>query len=269
MKLKSALMCHAPIVIPQIAEERRSECEKSTRAMERAADFLNDSSLDLMIVISPHTPRFNHSYGITAGESIHGDFSAFGYPGIRMTLPGDPNAVNALTEVGAQHGIAISALKDFSLDHGATVPLYFLAQAGWNGKTLVMSFPIRGSGEGARCLGEAIRNYAKSSNGNIGILASGDMSHRILPDAPAGYHPRAKDFDSFVSKAIQSKDYKNSIQPDRSLRELAAEDVIDSLAVALNAGNFQSSGSEFYSYEAPFGVGYLVAALYEEEIAVQ
>jgi aromatic ring-opening dioxygenase LigB subunit len=50
-----------------------------------------------------------------------------------------------------------------------------------------------------------------------------------------------------------------SIEP--HLRSLAAEDVVESLAVADGTLGADHSGMRVLSYEAPFGVGYLVAIL--------
>jgi len=35
------------------------------------------------------------------------------------------------------------------------------------------------------------------------FIASGDLSHRLLPDAPAGYHPDAKRFDLKLVEAVK------------------------------------------------------------------
>jgi AmmeMemoRadiSam system protein A len=51
---------------------------------------------------------------------------------------------------------------------------------------------------------------------------------------------------------------------DLDLRELAAEDVVDSCAVAAGAVDYRSDGHRTYGYEGPFGVGYLEALLYED-----
>jgi AmmeMemoRadiSam system protein A len=50
---------------------------------------------------------------------------------------------------------------------------------------------------------------------------------------------------------------------DPDLRELAAEDAVDSALVAASAVNWNAAGHKVLSYEGPFGVGYGVAILYQ------
>jgi aromatic ring-opening dioxygenase LigB subunit len=45
--------------------------------------------------------------------------------------------------------------------------------------------------EAHRLAGQAVRAAADRTGRRIAFIASGDMSHRLTPDAPAGYSPRA------------------------------------------------------------------------------
>jgi aromatic ring-opening dioxygenase LigB subunit len=89
------------------------------------------------------------------------------------------------------------------------------------------------------------------------------MSHRLQPGAPAGYDPKAKDFDRCFVEKISDGAYEDAVRPDEALRDLAAEDVVDTTEIALSAVGFDDTGAQFLSYEGPFGVGYLNAILYE------
>jgi AmmeMemoRadiSam system protein A len=184
-----------------------------------------------------------------SGSRLEGDFGDFGHPEIRISLP------------NAHAALPASPLPPLRLDHGAMVPLFFLQEAGWNGPTLVLSLPYPASPEECVRMGEAIAATARASGKRWALLASGDMSHRLQPGAPAGFDPRAAGFDGYVREAVAAGDLRRAIAADRGLRELAAEDVVDSLAVAAGATGFDSSGCETLSYEAPYGVGYLVAVL--------
>ncbi|HEX4353594.1 MAG TPA: AmmeMemoRadiSam system protein A, partial [Polyangiales bacterium] len=96
------------------------------------------------------------------------------------------------------------------------------------------------------------------------VLASGDMSHRLIPGAPSGYHPLAKEFDRTFKARIDAGDLRGACAIDGDLRQIAAEDVVDSTKVAAAAVGYRSQGHRVYAYERPFGVGYLEAVLFEE-----
>ena len=57
----------------------------------------------------------------------------------------------------------------------------------------------------------------------IAFLASGDMSHRLKPNAPAGFHPRAPSFDHEFIALIRRGSYRELPHIDPEMQELAAE----------------------------------------------
>ena len=89
------------------------------------------------------------------------------------------------------------------------------------------------------------------------------MSHRLQPGAPAGFHPRAKEFDSAFIECLRAGDYRKLPNFDPNLQDMAAEDAVDSTLVAASAVNWNAVGHEVLSYEGPFGVGYGVAILHQ------
>jgi aromatic ring-opening dioxygenase LigB subunit len=140
------------------------------------------------------------------------------------------------------------------------VPLWFAAEAGWNGPTVVV---ILNSADQKTviALGETIAEAAGCTNRRVALIASGDMSHRLTIGAPLGYDPRGREFDAWLVNALRRGAYRDLLQLDPQLDESAAQDVIGPLLVVLAALEFSAAGSELLSYEGPFGVGYGVAIL--------
>ncbi|RMF13528.1 MAG: hypothetical protein D6761_10940 [Candidatus Dadabacteria bacterium] len=255
--LKAALMCHAPIVIPAIAGSRARDCAASTEAMRQCASFLLQGSPDGVLVVSPHTPRLPDRFGVVAGHGqVGGSFAPFGVPEVQLTLPSPPDLIRAFASAAAP----IDVLE---LDHGALVPLWFLAEAGWRGPTVVFSLPMRPTDRSLEAFGEALAAITAHLGGRWSLVASGDMSHRLKPGAPAGYDPRAASFDAHVVAHVRAGDWAGAIDIDPELRAIAAEDVLDSLTIAAAAGGWRNNGHQVFAYEGPFGVGYLNAALYD------
>jgi AmmeMemoRadiSam system protein A len=89
------------------------------------------------------------------------------------------------------------------------------------------------------------------------------MSHRLIPGAPCGYDPRAAQFDTGFRACLDRGALREACTTDAALRELAAEDVVDSVAVAAAAVDYKSDGHRTLHYEGPFGVGYLEAVLFD------
>jgi AMMECR1 domain-containing protein len=140
--------------------------------------------------------------------------------------------------------------------------LWHLADAGWRGPTVVIGLNYPGE-PGLAELGEAIAAAARRAGRRVAVVASGDMSHRLQPGAPAGFHPRAKEFDSAFIACLRAGNYRKLPDFDPELKDLAAEDAVDSTLVAASAVNWNAAGHEVLSYEGPFGVGYGIAILHQ------
>ncbi len=240
----AALMCHAPIVVPAVAGPEADRCRSTTRAMREIARRAVGSRPERIVLVSPHSPRREDAWGAWTGRH-QGSLADFRAPQIAVDLPDAPE-VRAAT--GAE------AIAPRPLDHGAMVPLAFLWEEGWRGPTAVLALPWRS--EDPRVLAEAVAALP----GRTAVIASGDMSHRLKPGAPSGYHPRAQDFDRAFVAALRAGRWEDALAA--GPRELAAEDVVDSTAFAM-ATTPGPLHDEVLAYEGPWGVGYSEAVLYD------
>lgn len=254
--IASVLMCHAPIVLPEIAKEELSLVESTTKAMLKAAEYIKQKNADLIVLVSPHAPRHKSEFGFYAGEVVFGSFEKFGFPQLQFKFKNASDKIQKKLISSHLHPVQTK------LDHGSLVPLYFIHQVGCNTPVLVLSLPYEPNHYSNENLGQMIQEMAQAENERWIILGSGDMSHRLQPGAPAGYHPQAKLFDQFFVEHLKKKNYfQLTHNIDQDLRATAAEDMLDSAEIAMSALKYQVLQPEVLSYEAPFGVGYLVATL--------
>jgi AmmeMemoRadiSam system protein A/AmmeMemoRadiSam system protein B len=257
-------MPHAPILVPEVGGERGGAAQASCQAMREAAACVMSFRPETLVLISPHSPRQPRAFGVWAGERLQGSFAQFKAPRAQVSLPNDTPLAHAIVTEAKTRDLATWMIHDRTLDHGALVPLWFLAGAGWAGPTIVLSLNYP-EGGGLSELGEAIAAAARASHRRMAIVASGDMSHRLTPDAPCGFHPQARQFDEAFIHLIRDGDYHEIRNIDPGLRELAAEDAVDSTLVAAAAVDWKSTGHKVLNYEGPFGVGYGVAILFAEK----
>lgn len=242
------LMCHAPIVIPAVAGREAHTCVHTTRAMREVAHRVVRSRPDRLVLVSPHSPRVD---GFAAWRGRHvGDLGDFRTPGVAVNLPDAPEVWQGL-ELPAVPG------PPGWLDHGAMVPLAFLWEAGWRGPTAILALPRR-PGPGNEALGRRLAELP----GRTAVIASGDMSHRLIPGAPAGFHRRARDFDAAFVAGLEAEDWEAAKRAEP--RELAAEDVVETTRVAMGAAG-QPLHAEVLAYEGPWGVGYTEAVLFDPD----
>lgn len=272
MIVGSVLMCHAPIVIPAVGGDRGEDCAVTTRSMAAAAEALVTARPDVVVCLSPHTPRRRTGFTLLPGGA-RGDFARFGAPEARVDFPGDEGALRAIL---AAAGPDLAAPADDletrldrgradGLDHGAAVPLWFVAEAGYTGPVVVVGLPWDCTHARCRAFGRALSFAADADGRRFFVLASGDMSHCLKPGAPSGFHRDGARFDRAFVQLLRERDGEgralaDALQRLDELREHAAEDVVDTFEVAAASLAF-AVHPEVLSYEGPFGVGYTVARL--------
>jgi aromatic ring-opening dioxygenase LigB subunit len=258
----SVFLCHAPIVIPPIGGNRAGQCAATSEAMRAAAKSIVDTGVDRVLLLDPHLLLFPNAYTCADLPSgVRGSFKHFGRPDLTIDFPSESKFNKHLIEGATERLFVVDAPKIDDLDHGALVPLWFLQAAGFKGPVSVMGFPWRASQEShmefGRFLGQACSEY----EGRTALLASGDMSHRLQLGAPSGFHPNAHIFDKCFVECVGAGELAKAAQLPEDLRDLAAEDSSESMAVTAGAVGDVSPGARVLSYEAPFGVGYMVALL--------
>ncbi len=256
----AVLLPHAPILIPAVAGPRQQACRATITAMREVARRVVAARPDTVVLVSPHAPREDRAFGVTAGN-LTGSLAQFGAPRAAVRLPGDPGFSAALREGAAARGVGTCRLPAVALDHGSVVPLLFLAEAGWEGPTVVVALA---ADDNSRIgdLGGCVAAAAEHLGRRVAVVASGDMSHRLQPGAPCGYDPQAVDFDAAFIHQLRLGATRRLAEAVAPLQGRAAEDVVESTLFALGATGWRAEGREVLGYEGPFGVGYGVAVLF-------
>jgi len=256
----SGIAPHPPIMVPEVGGAASDEVRGSINAMAELTRRIIESRAETTVLISPHAPLDASAFVAYHSPKLSGDFGNFRAPRTRVEFPSDDAVLEAIAETAADEDFEVMKLEDFPLDHGSAVPLYFLDRNGWSGRVVVLGYSFL-SNEDHLKFGRCIRSAADAVGRPVALVASGDLSHRLKPEAPAGYNPIAYRFDSKVVDAISDNSPNRIIEIDHDLRRTAGECGYRSMLVALGATRELQPACEVLNYEAPFGVGYLVAQL--------
>jgi len=260
----AALMPHPPIAVPQIAGMRMEDVSTTTDSLRRISQRIVGSSPDRLVVISPHCPLFSDAIAILFAEKLEGDFGQFGHRELSYVFKNDLEFARSLSEVASSERIPTVLIDSRRartygvgerLDHGVLVPLHFVSEAGYNGSLVCMGFALFSVEELFR-FGTVLRRVIQESPGRTAVIASGDLSHRLTPDAPAGYSQYGRVFDEELMARLGSKDYYGVLSMDQSLIERAGECGYRSVVILLGCLDGYETDPEVLSYEGPFGVGY-------------
>lgn len=256
----SGIAPHPPIMVPEVGRESIASVMDSIDAMAELTRRVIESGAESVILISPHAPLEVDSFVAYEGPEVSAGFANFDAPDIHFTLRVDEKLLTAIKTAAASQNYQVTTLRDQNLDHGTAVPLYFLQRNGWNGKVVTLGYSFLSNEDHLR-FGSCIRNAVEDVGRRVAFIASGDLSHRLKPRAPAGYNAEAHVFDDQVVDAVRSNLPQRIVEIDYNLRRLAGECGYRSMLVAIGACSNLPLACEVLSYEAPFGVGYLVAQL--------
>jgi MEMO1 family protein len=258
---------HPPIIVPEVGGPSLAEAEPTVRAMTAVRERVAKLAPDTVVLLSPHSPLARSQMGVSLAASYKGSLAHFRAPQVRVEAPADEELAEAIMKRAAARGIPViqTAAREevFDLDHGAMVPLVYVAGALKNPYRLVLlSFSYLSLEEHVR-FGRAIGEVLMATERRIVYVASSDLSHRLIPGAPAGYDPRATQFDQAIADTFASGDWEALLTIDPGLVSAAGECGYRSLAVLSGViGAYEAAGGRTHnrllSYEGPWGVGYLV-----------
>src|SRR2546425_1426609 len=252
-----ALCAHPPILLTEVGGLESQRVRATAQAMRELDVLLAGHRADVAVVISPHSPSSMTSLPVRHSAHLAGDLARFRAPQVRVEAIVDTALVTALVGDAQRAGYALTWAEESDLDHGVVVPLYSLPQAMANKRCVflgVSGWPL------ARFFAFGAWLHQRLLGRSAILLASGDLSHRLTPDAPYGFRPQGPVFDRLVIDALRARAWEQIEALDPDLVEEAGECGLRPLAILLGAGRAANMNSRVLSYEGPFGVGYPVVA---------
>ncbi len=253
---------HPPIALPEVAGPRFNDVKKTAEGMIQLCEDIMAIGPETVIIITPHSTIHPSSFAVYSDETIMGNFAMFGAPDVTLSVQNNLNFIQAVQYIRQESGKndVIPIRRATPIDHGSGVPLYYLTKAGYKGTVVIFNYCYSSTAVHQE-FGQTIAKVIEKVNTKAVLIASGDLSHKIMPSAPGGFHPDGKKFDQVIVDAVESGNYNDIISMNSVLRANAGECAYNSLMVAFGALNNEKMNNKVYSYEAPFGVGYLVASL--------
>jgi len=255
---------HPPIMVEEVGGERATVTSASLAAMRDAAPMLAEYDPDTVVIMSPHSPAMTDAFAIDTARRLRGSLEQFGADEPVFEYRGDPElAVELLgrleeDSIPAIDRAAVPALASGRLDHGVLVPMSFLDREGrWPLLVLSLSYLPYDFHES---LGRHIVQAADALGRKIAFVASGDSSHRLTTDAPAGFSLRGKEFDHTVVDLLSKGEFSALSHIDPGLIDAAGECGLRSF-ITLGGIVGDDATTEVLSYEGPWGVGYITAVV--------
>ncbi len=259
-----ALLPHPPIMLPEVGGAESDRVQKSAQAAEAAALFLLQKNPSTIVVITPHGPAFRDAVGINVSPVLRGNLASFGAPGVAVSFETNNLLAQNIIRQSERLGVSLAILDEhlsqqyrfsLQLDHGAVIPLHYLYKAGFRGQVIHLSVGFLTYPE-MYTFGKAVQGAIEMGRQKVAVVASGDLSHRLIPEAPAGYSPSGRIFDDQIMELLHFMDVKSMFVIDLKMVEEAGECGLRPIFFLMGTLDGLDAEAEILSYEGPFGVGY-------------
>lgn len=261
---------HPPLIFPEIGHGEQLRIQKTIDAYREAAKRISAMRPETIVIISPHSTMYKDYFHISPGNHAEGSFSQFGYPEIRLEAHYDAALAAEIENEAHRSSIMAgrSGERDKELDHGTMVPLRFIKEAFQSDFRIVRIGLSRLPLSEHFRLGQCIRTAAEKLGRRVVIIASGDLSHRLLDGGPYEYAEEGPEYDKKITAILSEGDLSKVLEFTEEFCEKAGECGHRSIAVMAGCVGEIPLMAQLLSYEGPFGVGYAVAAYQDAYVAL-
>ena len=141
---------------------------------------------EVIIVVTPHGTMFSDAIALSFEKHISGSLKQFSAPKVSMDFEIDMELTQKIMDKSEINNIPIAKVtgsflkrfgKEYELDHGTIVPLYFVVDKYDSFKLVHITYgglsPIQ-----LYKFGKLIKEAVEESNVNAVFIGSGDLSHR-------------------------------------------------------------------------------------------
>lgn len=255
----TAFTPHSPLLTETVGKETLPKVKKTTDAMEKLSEELYASFPDTIVIISSHSYQHDEAFSINLHDEYIANLKDFGDLSTTKTFSPNLPLIDAIQRSVRRQDIPLTLDSDSSLDHGASIPLLLLTKKLKNVKIIPVSYSPGLDAKAHAAFGRALKDLLSNASERVAVIASGDLSHCLTTDAPVGFHKEGAIFDEAIQESIRQMSSSKLISMKEEDVEAAAECAYRPMLILFGLIERMQVKPEILSYEAPFGVGFLVA----------
>lgn len=254
----AAIVPHPPAIIPESSSANLSPVKKTLKSLEKLGDELKIFQPHTIVVVSPHGPMRYDKFTINLEDDLQGSFSKFGfYDSETHRFRNNSMLSRQLLDNLKKADFPIEPIREEEIDYGSLIPLHYLTKTMVKKPKIVLLTFTSLDWKTHYSFGKHMKLAIEEADYNIAFIASADLSHRISDDSPAGYSPYGIRFDKTLQNLLKKGEVEKILDLNPDFCEEAGECGLKSIITALGLIEGQKENFIQYSYEHPFGVGYL------------
>lgn len=253
--VSAALVPHPPLIIPSIGRENAKLLENTAVALAHLNMDLAAAKPDTLLVISPHLAVMSDTFTMNYSPRYVTHFLEFGDFSPPLEFTSDSLLIERIRRQARDNRKKLITVSDAHLDYGSGVPLTLLTPPGTTPNVVIIS-PTMGSAKEQFEFGQLIKEAIMTVNRRVGIICSGDLSHRLSSDTPRGFSPKGKEFDDLMLANLSAGSASPMLQMNPELVTDAHACGYNAICLLMGILDRIDYTPELLAYEAPFGVGY-------------
>lgn len=254
----AAFTPHSPLLIEAIGKENTRALSETREAMMHLSEELYASRPDVILMIATHRGAHKEAFAMNLHDEYFIDFQEFGDHSSYGDFEPDLELATQIQRQFRNDDLPFTLDSDANLDYGVGVPLSFFATLPVKRTIVPITYSFLPPKAHVQ-FGRLLREVCSASSKRIAIVASGDLSHTLSSDAPAGYHPAGEEVDLLFKQSIEHNSLAQLLAADQQLLEQSHECAYKPLLILFGILEKIPVRPEILSYEHPFGVGQLVA----------
>ena len=248
---------HTPLLIPSIGKKKTDKVKKTKESLLQLEQDLYVSKPQIIMMISPHTGLFESSFSVNAHTAFESCFDQFGDLATKRAWNGATDLAAKIAHMSNSGDVPVRLVSEDKVDHGVCVPLFFLTAHLPDVKILPIGYSNLDAKEHMK-FGELLKDVIMETDKRVAVIASGDLSHCLETESPGGFHKDGKVFDETFTQLLETRNTLGIAQMDEGVVKNAQQCAYRSVLILLGILKNMDYTFKNYSYEAPFGVGYLV-----------
>lgn len=256
--IKTYLLPHSPLLIPEIGKANHELMAKTTSIYKAVQEDLTANNIETILIITPHDHPQEDYFLINCAPEMDISFQDFGYIPPKTTVKGAIHLADQLKN-SLKERFPLHSLSESSLDYGSAIPLYLLKGQNDNIRVITLTTGEDLDLETHINLGASLAPLLEKSPKNIAVIASGDLSHRLMRKSPAGYSPKGPKFDNKLIEYLSSPEtaISNILKLDKRLITEASECGLKPITILLGILQEKNWEPNILAYQTDFGIGYL------------
>lgn len=251
----AAYVPHSPFLIESIGKDKTKQLKKTLKGLKTIEHNLYASMPDTVIFIGGHSNIEVDSFSLSVGPRLSTGFKDVGDYQVTSHFNTDTHLNQLIREHFIHKQRVIYSHKN-QLDYAISTPLTLLMSKMTQTKIVALHHTMENAPTHFE-FGKELREVLEHTNKRVAIIATGDLSHCLTPDAPGGFSEYGKAFDDLIKQQIKKPPYKKLLGLPDDFIINSQECGLRQLTLLLGIISEYQYKADQLSYEAPFGVGYL------------